>query len=68
MARNSDGRPRTRAKGLERGLQEACGNCLRPVEGAYSWKQIVVLPACIMGILAALSVTLVVILTRFYPY
>jgi len=42
--------------------QDVCRNCPCMAGRAYSWKQVLTLTACIMGVLAALSAALVVIL------
>ena len=47
---------------------DACHDCPRLVARKHSWKQMLALTACIMGVLVVLSVALVVILTRLYPY
>jgi len=62
MTKNSDLRPNTLAWQLEMARQDTC--CSRPclVDRAHSWKQILILTTCIMGVLAALSVALVAIL------
>ena len=61
MTKNPDCQTSAQAGTLERAGQGACRNC-RLVEGAYSWKQMVGLTACIMGVLAALGAALVAIL------
>jgi len=48
--------------------QAACHDCPRLIDKTHSWKQMIALTACIMGVLVVLSVALVVILTRLYPY
>jgi len=48
--------------------RRACLDCPHLADRTHSWKQMIALTACIMGVLILLSVALVVILTRFYPY
>ena len=48
--------------------QGTCHDCPRLLDKTPSWKQMIALTACIMGVLVVLSVALVVILTRFYLY
>ena len=48
--------------------QDACHDCPRLVDRRHSWKQMMALTACIMGVLVVLGAALVIILTRLYPY
>ena len=47
--------------------QGACRDCPHLADRTHSWKQVLTLTACIMGMLVILSVALVLILTRLYP-
>ena len=56
-----EGQPEVVRQGVRR-------NAPRLVDRVYFWKPVMVLTACIMGVLTVLSAALVLILTRLYPY